>query len=120
MLAASSTSGGSSIAVLTGDRTVSVYDTETGTRLGDPVPVPIDATDAFSVPRLSADGSWLAIRSGYDARIRTTELWSLDPERWVEAACSLAGRNLTPDEWVTHIGDLEPYRPTCLEFGTGS
>lgn len=120
MLAASSTGDGSLIAVLTGDSTVTVYDTEAGIPLGDPFRVPWDANNAFSTPRLSADGTWLAIWSGYDERIATTELWSLDPERWVEAACALAGRNLTPDEWVTHIGDLEPYRTTCPDLGDGS
>ena len=120
MLAASSTSDGSVIAAMTGDSTVSIYHTGTGIRLGDPVPVPLDATNAFFVPRLSPDGSVLAIRSGYDAQIETTELWSLDPADWVEAACALAGRNLTPDEWDTHISDLEPYRSTCPEVGDGS
>ena len=108
------------IAVVTGDRTVSVYDTSTSIRYGDPIPVPLDATNVFNVPQLSADGTTLAIRSGYDQRILTTELWSLDPERWIEAACALAGRNLTPDEWDTNIGDLEPHRHTCPGLGDGS
>ena len=119
MLTASSTSDGSMIAALTGDSTVSIYDTEAGVRLGDPIPVPLDATNVFFVPRLSPDGSVLAIRSGYDPQIETTELWSLDPVDWVEAGCALAGRNLTPDEWDTQIGDLEPYRETCPDFGDG-
>jgi DNA-binding SARP family transcriptional activator/WD40 repeat protein len=119
-MAPSSTSDGRSIAVLTGDSSVSIYDTATGIRYGDALRIPLDATNAFFAPRLSPDGSALAIRSGYDASIETTELWSLDPERWIEAACALAGRNLTPDEWTTHIGELEPYRTTCPEFGDGS
>jgi WD40 repeat protein len=40
-------------------------------------------------------------------------VWDLDPARWVEAACQLAGRNLTRDEWTTYIGDLAPYHETC-------
>ena len=40
-------------------------------------------------------------------------IWDLDPTRWTEAACELAGRNLTQAEWDTYIGDLGDYRPTC-------
>jgi hypothetical protein len=31
----------------------------------------------------------------------------------VSAACGVAGRDLTPEEWDTFIGDLSPYRSTC-------
>jgi hypothetical protein len=40
-------------------------------------------------------------------------IWNLDPTRWAEAACDLAGRNLTVDEWQTYIGDLAEYNNTC-------
>jgi hypothetical protein len=43
-------------------------------------------------------------------------VWDLDPDHWVEAACDLAGRNLTQAEWDQHIGDLAPYRTTCPQF----
>ena len=49
-----------------------------------------------------------------------TQIWDLDPAHWVSAACGVAGRNLTRDEWATHIGDLSPYRPTCPQFPSGS
>ncbi len=38
----------------------------------------------------------------------------LDPERWREQACTAAGRNLTADEWATHIGGTP--RATCPQF----
>ena len=67
--------------------------------------------------RLSLDGRWLALggeRSDDGARHdHTFQLWDLDPDQWVAAACRVAGRNLTPDEWNAHIGDLAPYRATC-------
>ncbi len=34
------------------------------------------------------------------------------PERWVEVACAIAGRNLTEVEWSDAFGD-RPYRETC-------
>ena len=33
------------------------------------------------------------------------------------AACRLAGRNLTPTEWDTHLAALGDYRPTCPQYG---
>ena len=40
------------------------------------------------------------------------QIWDLDPSSWIRAACGIAGRNLTRDEWAAHIGDLAPYRST--------
>jgi hypothetical protein len=55
-----------------------------------------------------ANGGLTAIATGpfLDAR------WDVDPERWLARACELVGRNLTTDEWATHLGD-EPYVATC-------
>lgn len=39
---------------------------------------------------------------------------TLDPERWREQACIAAGRNLTADEWATHIGGTP--RATCPQY----
>ncbi len=38
--------------------------------------------------------------------------WDLRPEKLVELACSLAGRNLTREEWQEFIG-ARPYRHSC-------
>ncbi len=38
--------------------------------------------------------------------------WSIDPSRWEAAACSIAGRTLTRDEWTLYVPS-EPYRPAC-------
>ncbi len=54
------------------------------------------------------DGRQLAV-----ATTSGVALWDLDPAHWVEAACRIAGRNLTRDEWSTYIGDLAPYHETC-------
>ena len=39
-------------------------------------------------------------------------IWDLDWKAWVAAACRVAGRSLSPDEWRQFVGD-EPYRSTC-------
>jgi hypothetical protein len=31
--------------------------------------------------------------------------WDMDPASWRRIACGMAGRNLTPEEWVTYLGD---------------
>ena len=43
-------------------------------------------------------------------------IWDLDPAHWMAAACKLAGRNLTIEEWDLYIGDLAPNHTTCPEF----
>ena len=103
------TSDGSLIAARGGDRTVTLYDVATGVRLGAPIVVPEAQESLIS---LSPRGDRLAIGGG-DAGV---QIWNLDPAHWVAAACRLAGRNLTRNEWATNIGDLAPYRATCPAF----
>jgi hypothetical protein len=40
-------------------------------------------------------------------------LWDLRPSSQAEAACRMAGRDLTDDEWKAYLADLGPYRSTC-------
>jgi len=92
------------------DGSVSVYDLVTRTRIGDAIDV--DRVNG-SWTALRADGSVLAIETPHDDGV---ELWDLDPTRWLAAACVIAGRNLTHEEWATYIGDLASYAPTCPAF----
>jgi WD40 repeat protein/class 3 adenylate cyclase len=39
-------------------------------------------------------------------------LWDVDPDSWKRRACSVAGRNLSRDEWRDFVGD-RPYHATC-------
>ncbi|MFN0180241.1 MAG: WD40 repeat domain-containing protein [Gemmatimonadales bacterium] len=41
--------------------------------------------------------------------------YSIDPERTTQAACRLAGRNLSTQEWRQYFGE-SPYRPTCPSY----
>ena len=41
--------------------------------------------------------------------------WDLDPDAHLEAACRIAGRQLTPAEWATYLGGFAGYRATCPE-----
>lgn len=90
------------------DQTASVYDVATGTRLGDPIPSSAPFVyGAF----LRHDGGAVAVtdRTG-------VAIWDLDADHLREAACTVAGRNLTAGEWETYLADLGPYRPSCPEL----
>lgn len=38
--------------------------------------------------------------------------YTLEPDRWLAHACTVAGRDLTQDEWASYLGD-RPYQQTC-------
>jgi WD40 repeat protein len=87
------------------DQTVSLYDVESGTRLGDPIPT----AAPFIVPGfLDPDGSSLAVTAQ-----QGVALWDVTPDHLLAAACRTAGRNLTRGEWTTYLGNLGAYRTTC-------
>jgi hypothetical protein len=80
-----------------------------------PAAEPLDA--ALALPpgtRLigaSPDGTgWLA---GTDAKADGHVVFGTGRRTWVRAACTLAGRTLTAEEWRRHVGDERPYAPAC-------
>jgi WD40 repeat protein len=113
MVGASSTKEGNLIAVTTGDRTASLFDVATGIRLGDPIPIEFGDDGGANASWLSLDGRWLAVRGESTAGAEAIQIWDLDPQHWIHAACRLAGRNLTEAEWDTLVGGLAPYQRTC-------
>jgi WD40 repeat protein len=83
------------------DGTVSIYDTASRTRLGDPI-------SWVSRASLRPDGAAIAVGTGDGIAI-----WDLNPHDLASRACRLAGRNLTTAEWDTYLAALGRYRPTC-------
>ena len=83
---------------------MSIFDTATGTQLGKSFVIADGEVNFIS---LAPDGSTLAAGGG--GADSPAKIWSLDPASWVDAACRLAGRNLTHEEWDSYIGDLAPY-----------
>ncbi|HEU4911211.1 MAG TPA: BTAD domain-containing putative transcriptional regulator [Actinomycetes bacterium] len=82
-----------------------LWDGRTGDRLGTVEPSrsegPLTATflpDSHTVLLTTADGAIYQ--------------WDSDPRSWLEAACRIAGRNLTTAEWRESFGE-RPYRRTC-------
>ena len=87
------------------DDTVTLYDLVAGIRLGDPIP---SESPLITPGYLRPDGRELLVnmRDG-------VAVWDLDPDAQFDAACRLAGRNLTREEWATYFGAIAPYRETC-------
>jgi DNA-binding SARP family transcriptional activator/WD40 repeat protein len=87
------------------DQTVSIYDIASGVRIGDP----ITTAAPFIYPGwLRPDGKAVAVT----AREGVT-VWDIDPAHLAEAACQLAGRNLTQTEWNTYLESPGNYPATC-------
>ena len=87
------------------DQTVSVYDVATGIRIGDPIP--IESPLGYG-GFLRPDGLQLAVTSR--AGVVT---WNLESEALLDAACQLAGRNLTETEWSAYMSRFGARRETC-------
>lgn len=96
---------GTTLAAAGFDGTVTLYDLPHRLQLGRP----IQGTNVtYKSGSLSSDGTLLVVNTPYGV-VR----WNLDAESLVAAACRIAGRELTADEWATHLGDLGPQRATC-------
>src|SRR5262245_24688399 len=92
------TADGTIVATKSGDQSVALYDVATGVSLGTPIIIP-DGEDTNIA--LSADGHWLSVGGASPDRnpAASIKIWDLDPEHWIDAACRVAGRNLTREEW---------------------
>jgi DNA-binding SARP family transcriptional activator/WD40 repeat protein len=98
---------GSVLLATSNDQTASVYDIASGIRIGDP----IQSSAPFLYPAfLRHDGKALAVTD-----LTGVAMWDLDPDHLREAACRVAGRDLTRREWDTYLGDLGTYRSTCSQ-----
>jgi WD40 repeat protein len=91
------------------DETVSLYDVASRSRIGEPLPA---RPPAPLIPGwLRPDGRAVAVtdRNG-------VAIWDITPDHLADAACQLAGRNLTRTEWDTYLASLGEYRATCPEL----
>jgi hypothetical protein len=58
-------------------------------------------------------GGWLPDGSGFFGKdSNSIQIWDIDTQKWRDAACRLAGRNLTEQEWEQY-GPRAPYEKTC-------
>lgn len=87
---------------LSPEDTIAIYDLMAGIPIGTPLAV------ESHLGELRADGEELAV----DAR-GGVAAWDLRSDTHQAAACRIAGRDLTRDEWAAHLGELGEYRSTC-------
>jgi outer membrane protein assembly factor BamB len=90
------------------NQTLTVYDVATRSQLGDPIDTGRPIVEGNAGPVLRPDGKTLAV-NGRDG----LAIWNLEPDRLADAACDVAGRNLTQAEWDAYLNDLGDYRVTC-------
>lgn len=84
---------------------VKLWDTTTGKSLAE-----LQATSWVKHYEFSPDNSALATSSTTGNAL----LWTLNPGLWVDRACEIVGRNLSPKEWMHYVGDGALYRQSCL------
>ncbi len=92
---------------LTGKRHISLWDAQTQERLAILHQGQTDSDNIRTVA-ISPDGQWLAVAGEY------VLLWRLDAGFWADAACRMAGRNMSTAEWQAYAADA-PYQKTCQE-----
>jgi hypothetical protein len=81
-----------------------ILDVNSRSQLGEDIDVGVVEGGAALRP----DGLEMAAASDHGIVV-----WDLDPSHWVNAACEVAGRNLTHEEWDHYLGALGSYRATC-------
>lgn len=85
---------------------IRIYDVPSRTQIGENIP---DVDGALGYFAMRPDGLELAIPYGDLGLV----LWDLDPQTWLDKACSLAGRNLSPQEWDQYLGSFGEYHQSC-------
>jgi WD40 repeat protein/DNA-binding SARP family transcriptional activator len=90
------------------DGRIRLWDGRTGEPVATVVPGDLGNFGSLATATFMPDGHTLLIATA-DNEIFT---WDIRLETWVERACSIAGRSLTPDEWRGAFGN-RPYHPTC-------
>ncbi len=97
------------------DGTVSLYDAERGLVRGRPLPASSDLQVASGLEQgythlIPPTNDEIVAHSGE----RPGHRYPLDPSRWLDQACAVAGRNLTRDEWARYLPS-RPYHRTCTD-----
>jgi WD40 repeat protein len=87
------------------DETVALYDLDAGIRLGDPIPT---SSPLITSAYLRPDGLELLVNEKDGVAV-----WDLEPDQQAAAACRMAGRDLTREEWSTYFAGTGTYHSTC-------
>jgi WD40 repeat protein len=85
---------------------VVLWDVATRSAIGDPFPGPVAGRPVAA--SFTPDGRSVVVVSDTGAGW----VWNVDPSHWLEQACTVAGRSLTPQEWQEFLPD-RPYHAAC-------
>ena len=88
--------------------TYQLVDWPSRTSLGDPIAWGAGVPAPWSFVDLRADGQQLAFPGSEGITV-----WELDRDMWIDRACALAGRDLTPVEWQQYLGVFGPQTEMC-------
>lgn len=99
--------------VVNADRSIRLADLPSRSYLGGPIELgsyssPDAAVRLDVQAAIRGDGEQLAVGT-----VHGIVVWDLDAELLAEAACRVAGRDITEQEWEDHLAALGPYRPVC-------
>jgi hypothetical protein len=94
---------------------VHLYDVDSARQIGRTLRLALPENAPYLAATLRPDGGQLAVATEHGV-----QLWDLDPDTWRDAACRLAGRNLSRDEWDRYMPPDEPYRATCPQWPVGA
>ena len=83
-----------------------LVDVDQRARIGDAQPG--NPSGLFGVSDFAPDGRALVLPGP-----QGTTLWDLDVATWPAKACTIAGRDLTADEWETYFSSAGTQQPTC-------
>jgi WD40 repeat protein len=92
---------------------VMLWDGTTGQKLTEPVDLGAYGDIGMwgnDIIAYCPDGTQVAIVGDFGLL-----LWDMALEQWMDAACRMAGRNLTPEEWRTYLRE-RPYQKTCPDL----
>jgi WD40 repeat protein len=100
---------GQTLATADGDGTVRFWDITTRTQIGASITIPSSNGLGVNDVAYSPNGQTLAT-AGSDGTVR---FWDVAfPADLVKAACSIAGRSLTQQEWDIYVPS-EPFQQVC-------
>ena len=85
---------------------VQLFDITTGRAIGASYP----SLGPFAAATVRPDGKVLITGDGTNM-VR----WNIDSDTWRQTACTIAGRNLTPEEWTQFLPNGGAYRASCPE-----
>ncbi len=101
-----------------------LWDPATGLAYGDEL---VSARPASLRPSIDLS-SFLGVRNAFspDGKLLAAAglqsrgmLWAVDPAVWRRRACTIAGRNLSREEWKLYLPGGTSYRATCPEWPKG-